>query len=371
MNRFKFLFSCLIFCLSHLACAQLEQDTTLPVWRDPVLDQPRYSFLPKLSKESIPTDSFHVRAEYEPVRAVLISGKGSRLSSMLQDIMWAAYEKGHAEIWAANLSSVNFPIHPDYLYQSQCQTDSNWMRDYGPIGMLSDGSLGMANTIYNLFRSRPNDDEFPNCLSQEMGLEAFDLPLLLDGGNFMVDSLGTLFMTKATYRWNPEKSQEDVDYLLKRFFNVKKIVAVDYAGYPDAPVDKTGHIDMFLKLINDHTFVLAETKDEPFNRAFKRVYKQLKELTAPDGEPYRIIRVPGWYDYSVSVWYTYTNSLLVNHKLLMPDFSGHRKDTALATARYLEAGGAENLEVIPINSDHAILLGGSIHCLTQTIPAFG
>jgi agmatine/peptidylarginine deiminase len=182
----------------------------------------------------------------------------------------------------------------------------------------------------------------------------------MDGGNLMVDSYGNLFMTKRTYLWNSTMSEEQVNAHLKNYLKVKKIITFDYAGYPGQPADGTGHIDMYVKLLNDDTVLLAVTEDEPFKTACDKAMAWFKANKAPNGQPYKIITVKAW---STDAWYTYTNSLVVNNVAIIPSYSGSAEE-ANAKAAYESAG----YKVVPVPSDDSIVSGGSIHCVTQTIP---
>jgi agmatine deiminase len=190
------------------------------------------------------------------------------------------------------------------------------------------------------------------------------VPVILDGGNIMFDSYGNLFMTKRTYLWNSNMSQERVDAALKEYFKVKNVYAFDYAGYPGQPKDGTGHIDMFMKLLNDHTVLISLADTEPFKSNSEAALAWFKGRRAPDGQPYKVITVKGWDNYGT--WYTYTNSLIVNNTVIMPSYRGKAAEEAAAIAAYRE--GMPGVNVVPVNSDSSIRAGGSIHCVTQTIP---
>lgn len=239
------------------------------------------------------------------------------------------------------------------------------MRDYGPYGIsASQARVGIIDSIYRHYQYRRNDDALPSNLGKIKKIDVFGMPVIIDGGNVMTDSKGGLFMTRRTYLWNPDMSEAQVDAALKAYFKVQKVYAFDYAGYPGTPADGTGHIDMFMKLLNDHTVLITVAETEPFKSNSEKAITFFKGKTAPDGQPYKIITVKGWQ--SGGAWYTYTNSLIVNGVVLMPSYSGRGNEDAQATAAY-EAGIA-GVTVVPINADDSITAGGSIHCVTQTIP---
>ena len=52
---------------------------------------------------------------------------------------------------------------------------------------------------------------------------------------------------------------------------------------------------------------------------------------------------------------------------ILPSYSGHPNEEAAAKAAY--EAGIPGVTVVPVPSDESIGAGGSIHCVTQTIPA--
>jgi len=303
---------------------------------------------------------FRIPAEYEPVSVVVLGWKA--YTGLLTGIVKAASAHG-AQVWAvdgpskisgvSNYKSISFPL------------DSVWMRDYGPFGIKNGSQLGIVDSIYRHYQYRPDDDALPKKLGNYAGAGVYSMNIILDGGNLMVDSLGNLYMTKRTYKWNSDKSESEVNQILKDSLKVKNIYTFEYAGYPGDPSDGTGHIDMFMKLLNDNTVLIAKSEDEPFKTTCEKAVKWFEGNTAPNGKPWKIVRSEGWYT-SSGVWYTYTNSLIVNNTVIMPSFSGHSKEEAGAIAAY--KAGMPGVTVVPVSSDDSIVDGGSVHCVTQTLP---
>ena len=185
-----------------------------------------------------------------------------------------------------------------------------------------------------------------------------------DGGNYMVDTRGNLFMTKVTFKWNQDKTEDQVKFLLKEYFNVKNIHVLDYAGYPNSPTDGTGHIDMFCKLLNDDTVLISTSTIEPYKSNAQKAIKYFESIQTPNSKNYTILTVNGFE--LNNVWYTFTNSLIVNGVVLMPSYTEFAMEGKVAVEQYKK--GIKDVIVVGINSDASIVSGGSIHCVTQTIP---
>ena len=132
----------------------------------------------------------------------------------------------------------------------------------------------------------------------------------------MMDSKGNLFMTTRTYYWNKDKSRAEVDAMLQSYFGATKIHALLYTNAPGTPADYTGHIDMFAKLLNDETVLLAQPEFYPFLDTYERAVQYFKKIKTPTGKDYKILSVPGWKS-NDGDWYTYTNSLIVTLFLLI------------------------------------------------------
>ncbi len=311
-----------------------------------------------------PSGSFRIPAEYEPIRAVVLGWEAypEILNSIVKNIL----ADTHAEVWA--MQGPNTYESNSRYHAVNCPLDSVWVRDYGPFGILekADGnpSSAIVDTVYRHWQYRRNDDSAPRCLGKTENVPVFSIPLILDGGNFLVDSKGNFFTTKRTYMWNKDKSEAEVNRLLKAYYNVKNIHVIDYAGFPGEPSDGTGHIDMFVKLLSDDTVLIGQAEQEPFKNTTEKAVQYFNSIKAPNGNPYKIIRVKNWFD--GRTWYTYTNSLIVNNVVFMPAYRGKDAENIAAAKAY--ESGMPGAKVRMIYSDNSIVAGGSIHCVTQTIP---
>ncbi|OGS11445.1 MAG: hypothetical protein A2234_04260 [Elusimicrobia bacterium RIFOXYA2_FULL_58_8] len=348
------------------AAHALDLNNPLPNWLDPSREQagkPLPGSSSSAIEPAVPPAGFRIPAEYEPVGAVVISWAG--YTDMLTSVARAVTGPGKAQVfgvWAPE----TLPGVPAGRYKAlDIPVDTVWVRDYGPFGLTGPGRLGIVDSVYRHYQYRQSDDAMPASLGKTMGVDVFGVKVILDGGNIMFDSKGNLFMTRRTYSWNSSMSQEQVDAALKAQFKAKNIYTFDYAGYPGQPKDGTGHIDMFMKLLNDHTVLISAADSEPFKSNSEKAQAWFRGRTAADGQPYRILTIKGWEN--SGTWYTYTNSLIVNNTVLMPSYSGRSAEEAQAAAAY--SSGMPGVSVIPINSDSSITAGGSIHCVTQTIPA--
>ncbi len=358
MNKIKSFLALSVLTAFSSGAFALDLNKPLPNW----IDQSREKADGKPpvmapSRRGVTPSDFRMPAEYEPVSAVTIGW--AAYTPMLTSIAKAVTGPANAQLWAVGGPASISGVPAAKYTRIPAPLDTVWMRDYGPFG-VSGGKPGIVDSIYRHYQYRRNDDAVPGVLGKAKNIGVYGMPIIMDGGNLMVDSQGTLFHTNRTYIWNSNMSREQVDAHLKNYLKVKKIVTFDYAGYPGEPGDGTGHVDMFVKLLNDNTVLLAVTEAEPFKTACDKAMAWFKANKAPNGQPYKILTVKAW---ATDAWYTYTNSLVVNNIAIIPSYSVSTEE-ANAKAAYEAAG----YTVVPVASDDSIVSGGSIHCVTQTIP---
>jgi agmatine deiminase len=359
MHRFVvFGMGCFVFLSSQAARAE---ERFLPNWFSPELETSD-NLPPVFSSSFVVPNAFRVPAEYEPVGSVVLGWRGA--TDFLAEIARVVANEGNANVVVADGPESIKGVSAGRYHRAECPLDTLWVRDYGPIGLSIDTrEVGFVDAVYRHYSSRRNDDALPSCLGKDLKTGSFSVDLILDGGNFLMDSAGNLFMTNRTYSWNSSRSKADVDAVLKKTYAAKKIHVLEYAGSPGNPKDGTGHIDMYVKLLSSDTVLISEAPTEPFRSAVAKAVTYFGSIKTPDGQDYKIIRVPGWYENET--WYTYTNSLVVNGVALVPQYQYYPEQNALAQKAYEQAG----FMVKMISSDRTIGQGGSIHCVTQTIPA--
>ncbi len=68
-------------------------------------------------------------------------------------------------------------------------SDSHWTRDYGPW-FVFDGNKQPGIVDFPYDRPRPNDNNVPVAVAQDLGIDLYGMNLEHTGGNMMVDGRG-------------------------------------------------------------------------------------------------------------------------------------------------------------------------------------
>jgi len=263
---------------------------------------------------------------------------------MVTTIVGSSYEENSARnsysSGGVNMANTQFIIAP---------TNSIWTRDYGPWFIFEDNSLAIVDHIYN--RPRPYDDLIPQVIGGQWGLEVYGMDLITAGGNHMSNGLGMSMSTRLVYDENPGKTPAQIDSIMLAFLGNDYTVL----GY----IESGGihHIDCWAKFLNPATILVKDVPpgDPSYNLLNARA-DYLSQQISTWGRPYTIVRV---YCPSGTA---YTNSIILNDKVLVPIFGSAYDNTALQVYQNAMPG----YEIIGFYGSWYD--DDAIHCRTMGVP---
>ncbi len=324
--------------------------------------------------------------------------------------LWAALVDGiqpEATCWirvAVPADTVNLKIYLQSLgitlYNYKFITDPNgenayWMRDFGPFGIYygEGDTLGLVNAQY--YPGRPIDNDFPMYYANQIGVKIWNTDVETEGGNFIADGHDNIFYSSVIYGNNADAygkantpktpmSSTEVDNQLKQYFSAKRSTILPQLNCDGG----TGHVDLYLKMIDDETFMIANFPDEFKTPQFQDYYimnnnrSTLANLKSFNNGQYRFVNIPvptldnGTYGKINCKNFNsdarnYINGLTVNKTFLMPIYSdlssGNRVGDSIAI-EYMKKE-MNGYKIYPIDVRVLSPLGGAIHCVTMQIPA--
>ncbi len=201
-----------------------------------------------------------------------------------------------------------------------------WARDMGPTFVETNkNTLAIADFNFDSwgYADTLDTDTKTEEMYDERAAERYSLPvisstMISEGGNREVNGRGTLMTTEVVEGGrNPTMTKGEMELEYKRLLGIKKtiwlkqgLVEDDHTFLgPVATADGTkaytvvttnGHVDEFVRFVNDSTILLAEIDSTEFDDpiAFenhKRIEENYQILTAAtdqDGKPFTIIRMP-------------------------------------------------------------------------------
>jgi agmatine deiminase len=199
-------------------------------------------------------------------------------------------------------------------------TDSYWTRDYGPWFVVdSTYTVGICDFPYN--RPRPNDDNVPVVLAQQMGIPLYGMNLIHTGGNYMDDGLGIAVSTDLVIEEN-SYTEDEIDTIAWDYMGIRK-----YHITPDPLGEYIKHVDCWGKFLDIDKILIGQVPESDYRyQDFEYIANYFAMQTSSYGTPYHVYRVytPGDYPYT-----PYTNSLILNKKVFVPITGSEWDDEAL------------------------------------------
>ena len=323
---------------------------------------------------SDPPDSVvYAPAEFDSVAGIIYAWESyyDLLTDLIKetaenDTAWVVCDNAN-EITSVTSTLSNAGVNMDHVVFQQIATNSVWMRDYGPWWIYQpDGTRAVLDLVYN--RPRPQDDYYPENLANLWGIDYYGLGLVEAGGNMLLDGTGQVFVSNVIFDdsqgFDPTLTVEALEEYFDDYFGVDKVIITDHLQY-----DGTGHIDMFVKVINDTTVIVGEYAS-PSSGAGNNynicndVATQIEGETNGNGRPYTVERML-MPPYSGGITYTYINSLIVNNKVFVPIYGFSTDEATLEQYEQLMPG----YEIIGYDCNDIIPANGAIHCIAMKVPA--
>lgn len=408
--KFKlFLFLITITNASILFSQSLRYKGHLPLRRTPAETElfKHNSRNSELGKATVWPAGMWMPGEFDESRAVAISW-AYEYDEITYDVLgndttttygWISAQLAHyiadeCEVWIrawspedtlkiiAFMNNLGWPLrnHKFHLQKG----DDFWIRDFGPVGFYygSKDSVGFTDLKY--YDGRDLDNVYPAYLAQKEGYNNYISAIYAEGGNLMADGFGTqVFSSVVKVINNQARGWSSAT----TYNNIR-----NHLGTPNLVETRTlecdggtGHIDLFLKYIDEQTLMVAkypEAITAQDKGIIEEGYQKLAAANCTYGRPHVIYRIPhptndnGKHD-SITCSQinhdarTFVNGLTINRTFIFPSYSDElsgnkaQTDSIIELYKHLMPG----YRIVPIDSRDLSPLGGEIHCITMQIPA--
>lgn len=281
-----------------------------------------------------PTAPVRVIAEWEPAIGTLISwplGIPRELVVELasDDRLFVLVRNQQAENSAVNTFS-SWGIDLDQVEFIRTTVQTHWPRDWGPHQIFDgDGNWAVVDPIFEGYPWVPTpcqpitspggyygDNAVNIDFAAYFDAPLHSLPAYLTGGNFLVNGHRAAFSTCAMVGENQQLWNEaEFRTLAEQYLGITDYHIVD--NTEDYGIQ---HIDCWFKPLDEETLLVK--RPPTWHEEYDRIEANLDTLASATncyGRPYRIIRIdcPAYDGYNVAA---YTNSLILNTKVLVPLF---------------------------------------------------
>jgi len=306
-------------------------------------------------------EELRVAAEWEPALGALVGwplivppslvveiAKDDTLFLLVGDEASQAEAEGKLAEWGIDLGKVRF-------IEALQGNAHQYTRDWGPFARFGGeegyslvdpwfddyplSAAGCESRLYSerrlVFRDFRNDDLATEVLAKKLGFASLRLPIALTGGNALMDGHGTAFSTCTMLNENRSLGVTDDQF----FAELRQQMGISrYVMIPNFDLFGIQHIDCFLKLLDEERILVARPPEgHPHHQRSEAIVRELSSLTNAYGRRYEIIRIdtpPYWLDFMPA----YTNSLILNRKVLVPLYGIPADQDALETWRKVMPG---------------------------------
>ena len=250
-------------------------------------------------------------AEFEPMQGVMIRyplGIPTSLVAQLADncmvycIVSTSYQsqaQSSFQSAGVNMNNVTFV---------NAQSDSYWVRDYGPWYIFEDRNPAIVDNIYN--RPRPNDDNMSGVFANYWNIPMYGMNLEHTGGNMMEDGRGHGVSDNLVLQEN-NNNETNVRNKMRDYLGIDPYhITIDPQG------DYIAHVDCWGKYLAPDKILIARVpQSNSHYNDYESVAQYFETTNCCWGYPYHVYRVdePGGYTLA-----PYTNSLILNKTVYVP-----------------------------------------------------
>lgn len=279
---------------------------------------------------------------------------------------------GMLEIAEVNIKSVSFIIH---------KTNRSWMRDSGPIIVKNGTKREALDFNFNGWAKYNNyqlDKWVPRMVAKFLDIPVQQVtykgkPVIVEGGAIETNGKGTLITSEECLMHptiqvrNQNFTKEDYEAVFKEYLGITNVI---WLGNGIEGDDTHGHIDDLCRFVNENTVVTiveSDKKDSNY-QSLQDNLKRLQNAKLENGKPLNIVELPMpkriYFD-GIVLPASYANFLILNKCVLVPTFNDSNDRVALNTI----ADCFPDREIIGISAIDLIWGFGTLHCLSQQIPA--
>jgi agmatine deiminase len=283
-------------------------------------------------------------------------------------------------------SRVKIILHKSHVNVNNVQflrvpTDRGWMRDSGPICVTNKfGQVAFDHFLFNGWAKYDNHKKDARAVSRinkslrrKMLLPTHNgRRVVLEGGSIDVNGLGTLLTTEeclqsSLQERNPGFAKREYEDVFRNYLGVTNVLWLRNGIAGD---DTHGHVDDLSRFVDPGTVVtvVEENRDDANYPALQENLALLKSMKDQVGKPLRVEVLP----MPAPVFFngqrlpaSYANFYIANKLVLVPVFNDPNDRVALNTLAKLFPGR----EIVPVYCRDLVLGLGTIHCMTQQLPA--
>jgi agmatine deiminase len=330
-------------------------------------------------------------AEWEPQEAVwfawpsredLWQGRLERVREQLAELYLLAAKYQTVRVLCAEdrqeqlLGLLNSSGGSDRIELYDYRTDDVWIRDYGPLFLLSEGSDELCiadwrfNAWGNKFPQQQRDDRASAWMAEQLGLRRFTFDSVLEGGAIESNGAGQLMTTEAVLLNRNRNGETSIQSMEQKLCGGLGADSVLWLKDGLAGDDTDGHIDNLARFFKRDGILIADTsnRENPNFEALQENITRLQDFRTAEGRPFASIQLPVPELESADgepLAASYLNYLVLNGAVLVPTYGQTETDQ---DALEIIEDCFPDREVVGFDCREIIHEGGALHCMSQNQP---
>lgn len=260
------------------------------------------------------------------------------------------------------------------------ESDDAWVRDHGPLFVTREGDPAMAVVDFGFDawgRKYPpwdRDAAVARRCAEALGVPRFATPFVLEPGSIDGDGRGTVLTTESCLLnanrladGEPPRTRERAELELQQMLGARQVV---WLGDGIVGDDTDGHVDDFARFVGPGRVVCAQEPDaaDTNHRPLAEALRRLRASRDATGRVLEVVPLPmppPVVEGGDRCPASYANFYLANGVVLVPTFGAPSDERAMA----ILGECLEGRDVVPIGARDLVVGLGTIHCLTQQVPA--
>jgi agmatine/peptidylarginine deiminase len=232
--------------------------------------------------------------------------------------------------------------NPANIQFMEGRSENPWLRDYGPVtGYQEDGNgiwRHFLDSDYDAVRF-PEADFIPIQLASDFSYPYDAMPLHFEGGNLSLDGIGRGFVSDRVLSSNPGMAKTSVIQSLYTWLSLNEIIVLP--SVPECGGGEWSELSRLVKITDPETaLVTSFPASLPYSHQLDLIADTLAHTFNDVGREFTILRLPaatnagGIYPAGQDdELRSYTSSLVMNDKILIPAYGDAADETALEIYR--------------------------------------
>jgi len=304
-----------------------KNPNSLPQWMTPEEELRRDEIGRDFYETDPPVGPVRNIAEFEKMEGILVRypfGISTEIiAEMSEDAIVTTIVSGQSQENTVISQYQSAGVNLDNCNFIHAPSDSYWTRDYGPWYVVNGSNeVSIVNFEYN--RPRPNDNDIPIEIAEFLDIPLYGMDLVTAGGNYMTDGMGIASSSDLVWSENSE-TPEQISQMVEDYLGIHT-----YHVIPDPNNTYIDHIDCWGKFLDVDKVMIREVASShaQYDEIEATADYYANQLSSY-GTPFEVYRVYTHQDQP------YTNSLILNDKVLIPITGSSYDDDAIAS--YQEA----------------------------------